>query len=128
MLILMKCILAEYKSMVMNIFYEHASNTTTKGNLDLLCDVETFMGLNCILPLLECIHLWYCWCSKSLWRRFVHIVCWYSYKLRACWWSFSNIPCNCASFIWSFTYGLDFWTYFWCGLCGVSNFFSRAHG
>ncbi len=57
MLFLMKCILAKYKSMVMNIFYEHASNTTTKGNLDLLCDVETFMGLSCILPLLECIHL-----------------------------------------------------------------------
>ncbi|CAM6047837.1 unnamed protein product, partial [Sphagnum compactum] len=46
MLSLTKRILAEYKSMVMNIFYEHASNTTTKGNLDLLCDVETFMDLN----------------------------------------------------------------------------------
>jgi hypothetical protein len=55
MLSLAKHILAKYKSMVMNIFYEHASNTTTKGNLNLLCDVENFMGLSCILTLLKCM-------------------------------------------------------------------------
>jgi hypothetical protein len=37
------------------MFDEQTSNTTTKGNLDLLCDVETFLGFNYIIPLFECM-------------------------------------------------------------------------
>jgi hypothetical protein len=37
-----KCILVKYESLVMHMFDEWASNTTTKGNLDLLYDVETY--------------------------------------------------------------------------------------
>jgi hypothetical protein len=37
------------------MFDEQASNTMTKGNLDLLCDVETFLGLNYIIPLFKCM-------------------------------------------------------------------------
>ncbi len=39
----------------MHMFDEHALNTKAKGNLDLLCDVETFMDLNYIIPLLGCM-------------------------------------------------------------------------
>ncbi len=42
MLFPIKCILVEYKSVVMHMFDKQASNTTTKGNLDLPCGMETF--------------------------------------------------------------------------------------
>jgi hypothetical protein len=34
-------------------FDDHAFIAITKANLELLCDSETFMGLTCVLPLLE---------------------------------------------------------------------------
>jgi len=37
------------------MFNEHALNTKAKGNLNLLCDVETFLGLSYIIPLLGCM-------------------------------------------------------------------------
>ncbi len=55
MLSIAKHILAEYKSPVMHMFDEQASNTTVKGNLDFLCGLETFLGLSCIIPLHECM-------------------------------------------------------------------------
>ncbi len=35
------------------MFDEQTSNILAKANLDLLCDVESFLVLTCILPLLE---------------------------------------------------------------------------
>jgi hypothetical protein len=55
MLSLAKRILVKYKSLVMHMFNEHALNTKAKGNLNLLCDVETFLGLSYIIPLLGCM-------------------------------------------------------------------------
>ncbi len=55
MLCLAKCILVEYKFLTMHTFDEQSSNTTTKGNLYLFCELETFMGLSCIIPLLKCM-------------------------------------------------------------------------
>jgi len=37
------------------MFNEQTFNILAKANLDLLCDVEIFLGLTCILPLLECM-------------------------------------------------------------------------
>jgi hypothetical protein len=37
------------------MFDEQTSNILAKANLDLLCNVENFLGLTCILPLLECM-------------------------------------------------------------------------
>jgi hypothetical protein len=34
------------------MFDEHALNTKAKGNLDIFCDVGTFLCLNYIIPLL----------------------------------------------------------------------------
>jgi hypothetical protein len=39
----------------MHMSDEHASKITTKGNLDLFYDVETFLNLSCIIFLLECM-------------------------------------------------------------------------
>jgi hypothetical protein len=37
------------------MFVEKVVNAMAKANLDLSCDVKTFIGLICILPLIECI-------------------------------------------------------------------------
>jgi hypothetical protein len=50
-----KRILVEYKSLIMHMFDEQTTNTSAKENLDLFCNVKTFSGLICILPLLECM-------------------------------------------------------------------------
>jgi hypothetical protein len=31
------------------------SNESVKANLELLCDIKVFLGLACIIPMLECI-------------------------------------------------------------------------
>jgi hypothetical protein len=41
----------------MHMFDEHALNTTIKENLDLLCDVETFLGLSYIILCLNVCNL-----------------------------------------------------------------------
>ncbi len=52
----MKQILQKYRSLVMHMMFDkHAFKTIAKANLELLCDSETFMGLTCVLPLLECM-------------------------------------------------------------------------
>jgi len=35
------------------MFDEQASHDATKVGLELLCDVEMFLGLTCIIPMLE---------------------------------------------------------------------------
>jgi hypothetical protein len=37
------------------MFDEQATNTLAKTNLNLLCNVKIFLGLTCILTLLECM-------------------------------------------------------------------------
>jgi predicted glycosyltransferase involved in capsule biosynthesis len=37
------------------MFDEQASHDTTKTSLELFCDVEVFLGLTCIIPMLEFI-------------------------------------------------------------------------
>lgn len=50
----MKQILQKYRSLVIHMMFDdHAFIAITKANLELLCDSETFMGLTCVLPLLE---------------------------------------------------------------------------
>jgi hypothetical protein len=40
---------------VVSMFENQVTNIVAKANLDLLCDVETFLGLVYIIPLLECV-------------------------------------------------------------------------
>jgi len=37
------------------MFDEQASHDTTKVGLELLCDVEVFLWLTCIIPMLELV-------------------------------------------------------------------------
>jgi len=50
-----KRILAQFKSQIVHIFDEQVANTLAKANLDLVCNVEIFLGLTCILPLFKCM-------------------------------------------------------------------------
>jgi len=43
----------EYKTSVVKMNDDDASSATTNINYELLCDVETIMGLTCVLPMLE---------------------------------------------------------------------------
>jgi hypothetical protein len=44
----------------MHMFDEHALNTTIKGNLNFLCDVETFLGLSYIIQWMYAIFVKVC--------------------------------------------------------------------
>jgi hypothetical protein len=43
----------EYKSLVARIFEEQKANSHTRVNLELLYDIETFIGLTCIMQQLN---------------------------------------------------------------------------
>jgi hypothetical protein len=45
--------LEEYKTLVVNMNDDVANNVVANTNYELLCDVETIMGLTCVLPMLE---------------------------------------------------------------------------
>jgi hypothetical protein len=45
---------AKFKSQIVHMFDEQVVNTLAKENLD-LSNVEIFLGLTCILPLLKCM-------------------------------------------------------------------------
>ncbi len=55
MLSFAKQILTKYKTVVIQMFNEQASHDITKSNLELFCDVEMFLGLTCIIPMLELV-------------------------------------------------------------------------
>ncbi len=40
---------------MIQIFNEQASHDIIKSNLELFCDVEMFLGLTCIIPMLELV-------------------------------------------------------------------------
>lgn len=47
--------LTKYKSLVIQMFEEHVVHDFFKANLELLCDNEVFLGLICIIPILQCV-------------------------------------------------------------------------
>jgi hypothetical protein len=50
-----KRLIFEYKSIVMKMFKDLPINHVVATNYELFCDVETMMGLTCVLPLLEVV-------------------------------------------------------------------------
>jgi hypothetical protein len=42
-------------NIVVNMFEDQVTNIIANANLDMLCDVETFLGLAYIILLLECV-------------------------------------------------------------------------
>ncbi len=53
MLSIDKWTLCKYKSHDVHMFEEQATNVNDKSKLEILCDIETFIGLTYILPMLE---------------------------------------------------------------------------
>jgi hypothetical protein len=51
----LKRVLAENKALVVKMIEDNATNAIAKLNHQLLCDVETLLGLSCVLPLLEIV-------------------------------------------------------------------------
>ncbi len=47
--------LTKYKSLSAQMFEEHLVHDFFKANLELLCDNEVFLGLICIIPILQCV-------------------------------------------------------------------------
>jgi hypothetical protein len=45
----------KYKTLVVKMCDDATSNATININYELLCDVETIMGLTCVLPMLEVV-------------------------------------------------------------------------
>ncbi len=37
------------------MFEEHVAHDSTKANLELLCDIEVFISLTCIIPMFGCV-------------------------------------------------------------------------
>lgn len=48
-----KWVLNKYKPLIVKMVKVNSTINITKPNYELLCDVETFLGLTCVLPLLE---------------------------------------------------------------------------
>jgi hypothetical protein len=48
-----KRVLCEYKTLVVKIVEDSVTIDIAKTNYELLCDLETLLGLSCIIPLLE---------------------------------------------------------------------------
>ncbi len=56
MLSLAKKLMAEYKTFLVKMALDSLTNQQAKQNYEHLCDLQTFLKLACILPLLESMH------------------------------------------------------------------------
>jgi hypothetical protein len=54
----LKCVLWEYKSLIVKMHMDAPKNKLVAKNMDLLCDLELTFGLPCIFPMLEVVHVW----------------------------------------------------------------------
>ncbi len=50
-----KRLVSEYRSVVMKMSKDLPTNHVVTINYELRCDVETMMGLTCVLPMLEIV-------------------------------------------------------------------------
>jgi hypothetical protein len=50
-----KRLVSEYKSIIMKMFEDLPTNLVATTNYELFCDVETMMGLTCVLLMLEVV-------------------------------------------------------------------------
>jgi hypothetical protein len=52
----LKHVLAKYKTLIVKMSLDNPSIVQTRLNLDLVCDIHTFLALSCWLPILESIN------------------------------------------------------------------------
>jgi hypothetical protein len=57
------------------MFQEQVSNESAKAHMELLCDIEVFLGLACIIPMLECVQ------SLSKFEMFLFVILLMSSKI-----------------------------------------------
>jgi hypothetical protein len=50
-----KRVFSEYKALVVKMVEDSVIIDTSKTNYELLCDLETLLGLSCITPMLELV-------------------------------------------------------------------------
>jgi hypothetical protein len=50
-----KRLVSKYKSIIMKMSKDLPTNLVATTNYELFCDVETMMGLTCVLPMLEVV-------------------------------------------------------------------------
>jgi hypothetical protein len=60
----------EYKFVVMKMFEDLPTNHVAATNYELFCDVETMMGLTCVLLMLEVMQSW-----SKLAQNINHFIC-----------------------------------------------------
>ncbi len=52
----LKCVLAQYKSLVVKMHSNYEMNKSIHDNFELLCDLELIIGMPCVMPILEVLH------------------------------------------------------------------------
>jgi hypothetical protein len=57
MFFLTKWIYVKYHPFIIKMHVESSKSDHALRNLHVMCDVELILGLPCILPLIECVHM-----------------------------------------------------------------------
>ncbi len=53
----LKCVLREYKSLIVKIHMDMPKKKLVIKSLDILCNMELVFGLPCIFPMLKVVHM-----------------------------------------------------------------------
>jgi len=51
----LKCVLAQYKPLVVNM-HNYEKNKFAHENFELLCDLDLIVGMPCVMPILKVVH------------------------------------------------------------------------
>jgi hypothetical protein len=57
MFFLLKWVYVKYRPLIIKMHVESSKNDHVLRNLNVMCNVEFILGLPCILPLRECVHM-----------------------------------------------------------------------
>jgi hypothetical protein len=52
----LKCVLAQYKSLVVNMHSNYEKSKSTHDNFELLCHLDLIIGMPCVMLILEVVH------------------------------------------------------------------------
>jgi hypothetical protein len=52
----LKCVLVQYKSLVVNMHSKYEKSKSTHNNFELLCDLDLIISMPCVMPILEVVH------------------------------------------------------------------------
>jgi hypothetical protein len=52
----LKCVLAQYKSLVVKMHSNYEKSKSAHDNFELLCELDLIMSMPCVMPILEVVH------------------------------------------------------------------------